>query len=596
MEDKKFHLGICMAGAITAGSYTAGVIDYLLETLARWQEQKDKNIEAKKNNQPLPFPDVPMYDVVIDVISGASAGGMCAAITTAMLAEGINYKDLAAGKSKMRQAWIDLDDGDVAEGTIKKMLETDDLEKDGLVSLLNAKVLSSISDKAILPLNKAIFPTYVDKNLDTILTLANLRGVQYDINFKSAGEDRKHSMSLHKDFMHFRHDSAADDQSDFLSLSFSNPDDIDLLRKSAVATGAFPIGLRSRHLSRSKNYVKNKADRTVGLAQAIENKTNVKVESITCDEEIYESMNIDGGTFNNEPFGEAERILNDKAKKKKDEDIGFETTNRSILMIDPFPCIEKKEPDDETNSTINYIVPRVIGALRAQSSFKTSDIIDAYSDNNYLKYLITPTKNKLPAFLCCSTLEAFGGFLYKDFREYDYQLGKRNAQRFLQKYFTLKYFPNDNTKNNPIHQNWSANAISDYKYEEAPGGQLYLPIIPDVQKKYLKLERVHITNKYPLSKLRELEKPLKARIRALISQAETLTSAKKKKEDTQVAKDWFKQNGIVRFLNSVGYIIAWPFTKIIIRIAKRRVAKTMYVSCIKWIINDLERAELLKED
>ena len=33
MEDKTFHLGLCLAGAVSAGAYTAGVVDYLFEAL-----------------------------------------------------------------------------------------------------------------------------------------------------------------------------------------------------------------------------------------------------------------------------------------------------------------------------------------------------------------------------------------------------------------------------------------------------------------------------------------------------------------------------------------------------------------------------------
>ncbi len=39
-EQKTLHLGICMAGAISAGAYTAGVIDYLLESLENWEKAK----------------------------------------------------------------------------------------------------------------------------------------------------------------------------------------------------------------------------------------------------------------------------------------------------------------------------------------------------------------------------------------------------------------------------------------------------------------------------------------------------------------------------------------------------------------------------
>ena len=39
---KKIRLGICMAGAVSAGAYTAGVMDYLIKTLERWDQRKNK--------------------------------------------------------------------------------------------------------------------------------------------------------------------------------------------------------------------------------------------------------------------------------------------------------------------------------------------------------------------------------------------------------------------------------------------------------------------------------------------------------------------------------------------------------------------------
>lgn len=62
------RIGLCLAGAVSAGAYTAGVIDYLLETLERWEKAKEL------------FPDdpkIPRHKVEIEVITGASAGGIC---------------------------------------------------------------------------------------------------------------------------------------------------------------------------------------------------------------------------------------------------------------------------------------------------------------------------------------------------------------------------------------------------------------------------------------------------------------------------------------------------------------------------------------
>jgi hypothetical protein len=35
-----FHLGLTMAGAVSAGCYTAGVMDYLFEALDLWERAK----------------------------------------------------------------------------------------------------------------------------------------------------------------------------------------------------------------------------------------------------------------------------------------------------------------------------------------------------------------------------------------------------------------------------------------------------------------------------------------------------------------------------------------------------------------------------
>ena len=48
LSDKNFYIGICMAGAVSAGAYTAGVIDYLLEALTEWERRKKEGKEGKK--------------------------------------------------------------------------------------------------------------------------------------------------------------------------------------------------------------------------------------------------------------------------------------------------------------------------------------------------------------------------------------------------------------------------------------------------------------------------------------------------------------------------------------------------------------------
>jgi len=74
-----FKIGINMAGAISAGAYSAGVLDFLTEALDEWYKAKARG-EL-----------VPSHDIPIEVISGASAGGMCAAISAVLLHEDFDH-------------------------------------------------------------------------------------------------------------------------------------------------------------------------------------------------------------------------------------------------------------------------------------------------------------------------------------------------------------------------------------------------------------------------------------------------------------------------------------------------------------------------
>src|SRR5579864_8186558 len=86
-KPNEFKIGINMAGAVSAGAYTAGVLDFLIEALQEWQKTKDAfrtHLANPATNSTFESP-VPLHDVSIEVFSGASAGGMCAAIASVMV-------------------------------------------------------------------------------------------------------------------------------------------------------------------------------------------------------------------------------------------------------------------------------------------------------------------------------------------------------------------------------------------------------------------------------------------------------------------------------------------------------------------------------
>jgi hypothetical protein len=77
-QARTFEMGLAMAGAISAGAYSGGVFDFLLQALDEWEKAKANNV-----------PDIPNHQVVIKVLSGASAGAITGAIGAVAFAGGL---------------------------------------------------------------------------------------------------------------------------------------------------------------------------------------------------------------------------------------------------------------------------------------------------------------------------------------------------------------------------------------------------------------------------------------------------------------------------------------------------------------------------
>ena len=80
--DVPFEIGLVMAGAVSAGAYTAGVIDFLIQALDEWEKAKE---QARKDLAEGKTTDCPMHEVRIKVMAGASAGGMTAALAAGLV-------------------------------------------------------------------------------------------------------------------------------------------------------------------------------------------------------------------------------------------------------------------------------------------------------------------------------------------------------------------------------------------------------------------------------------------------------------------------------------------------------------------------------
>src|SRR5215470_9565728 len=280
-----FLIGINMAGAVSAGAYTAGVLDFLIEALDGWYAGKATDAA------------VPSHDVSIEVFSGASAGGMCAAIASVMVQgefDHIHDARRTGTTNRFYESWVNKID-------IRELLKTNDIQDgDGtVVSLLDCTIIDEIAEFALQP-GAPKKRRYISPRLTLFLTLSNVTGVPYKLDPNGPVDE---STLYHADWLQFetvRNNAPTSPQAHALPLNNLSDPKWDLLREAAKATGAFPIFLAPRILPR------NQSEYAIPRWQSI-NPAARKGQAIPPSwppemPEQFATLNVDGGVIDNDPF------------------------------------------------------------------------------------------------------------------------------------------------------------------------------------------------------------------------------------------------------------------------------------------------------
>ncbi|MDT8451047.1 MAG: patatin-like phospholipase family protein [Wenzhouxiangellaceae bacterium] len=436
----KCELGLVMAGAVSAGAYTAGVVDFLIQALEEWQRAREAGDDT-----------APPHEVRLRIISGASAGGMTAAML-AGLAAGREHRPIGnddpgedVADNVLYQSWVnDID--------IEPLLGRRDLDDDRLVSLLDSTVLDEIAEHA-LPLDRAgQRRAWVDENAELILTIANLRGVPYNIPFaddsdgRAAPERPGHGMRQHRDYLHFSFGEEPGTASHRLDWQMRG-DNWLLLRQAALATGAFPLGLAPRRIGQGGDFYNQRRFRTEGRGKLPDGDCECIVEP-----EIlpawggpapadYAFTAVDGGLFDNEPY----ELTRSRLNRNRPEDFDESATRRIMLAVDPFPNTqnfadeEAGEPD-----SLPALLLGLLGAMKNQGRFKPAELAVAARHISASRRIIAPSRDGAQedeSPIASGPLGGFAGFLDRNFRHHDFMLGRANCQSFLRNHFSL---PADN--------------------------------------------------------------------------------------------------------------------------------------------------------
>ena len=463
-----FELGLVMAGAVSAGAYTAGVLDFLLQALDRLEE-------VKASGDDLP------HAVRIKAISGASAGGISAALLATLVTREhrpvTGVPPMPNPYNKLYSSWVERAD-------LRRMLESRDCPTPDtpLKSLLDVTVLEEIAADAFLDGGDLKLRPYLDRDLHVLLSVTNLRGVPYSIRF-SGTSDAIHDLSLHADYLHF----VVGNSGDLPAVEYLDPLDLSapgwvLLKQTALATSAYPLGLAPRLLHRRPgDYAQRRwwipAESGITQKRCFESTRILPhwpQRFSHSGDPSYEFLCVDGGVMNNEPLELVRRILAGSGGSNPRK--GSEA-DRAVLMIDPFPDPKSYDPDYVADDSLMNVFPQLFRSLVNQARFKPEELALAWHEDVFSRFLVAPSAPDghdpaLPA-LASSSLDAFGGFLDIRLRRHDFQLGRRNCQSFLGKYFVLP-------EENPLFAQWSEAQRDRYRLER--NGKSFLPIIPLVDE------------------------------------------------------------------------------------------------------------------
>jgi patatin-like phospholipase len=335
------RLAISIAGAVSLGSYESGVAFEVLDAICQHNEWAAANHQVDERFE-------------IDVLTGASAGGM----TAAMIAQRLLYDGPSMSEpynNPLYNAWVSTVDisGLLARGPSENVTHSV-LSSDFVIGISETYLMGRYKNQAQSPPPAGPHPALpADHKLQLGLALSNLNGVDYFRSTLSGGE---FIYTRHEDQLVRPIDQTSDDRGEFW----------DAIRAAAVACGAFPVAFRVQDLIRNiAEYTSPWVDPSVWRGQASTAFTYT-----------------DGGVFQNEPLGMAKNLVEQVPGGRLD------SANRGYLFIAP----KQKSSGAVQNSsdpaagfdaaTADYkvLAARLADSVVGQSEFQDWSVAEGFND------------------------------------------------------------------------------------------------------------------------------------------------------------------------------------------------------------------------
>ena len=532
--DDTFEIGLVLGGTVSAGAYTAGALDFLLEALESW------------------YTDAPPHKVILKTVAGTSGGAVCSAILGLLSSRKVPHikGDLDTLVGQTSTTGNPLWDLWVNEFQIDRLLSTSDIDRaqnveegtgyktdrvQHVASLLNADMIDNYIPKLVALGTSSSEPLpYFSSPFRVAVTVANMRGIPFEVcgvpallQFDGA------AFVQHDDHAWFAFPNGANPTS---NLPEGKREDEFWLSKTAgpvgsgivgyptlaawaTASGAMPVGLPARLLWRPAEHylyrpqVRPTADppgwRIDWPDPALNAFTDIR------DGECRQTA-VDGGTFNNDPVSLAHRALCGLVGRNPR---GPVDAKRAIFMIDPLA--DQAKPIDPSGKSLLAVVKQIIGTAVSGARYLTADMELFARQDVFSRYQLVPFRVDRQAVgeaaLAGTTLYAAAGWCAREFRAHDFLLGRANMRAYINHQLVLR-------GDNSLFKGWSNDQRMDYARTvdggrieiaaSAPHDSYYLPILPDLTGS------PDVDPRWPVNaadpdKLRE---PLEKRLKAVLGQ------------------------------------------------------------------------------
>jgi len=487
-----FELGLVLGGTVSAGAYTAGALDLLVQALDDYYAR---------------FGGAPPHAIKLRLAAGSSGGAVCASI----LGVSINrtYSHLSTADAPANQAGLNQAGGGPAENKFwdlwvnrfefLPMLDTDDLNaaipdtSGGAVqhvpSLLNGKVIDAGSTMIVQYAQApgTVTRPWAAAPFRVATTVCNLRGIPYTVQgIPAIGTYTGAAYIEHDDYAWFAlpnvvgtdsgHDNGQRRPDEFwvssnavagISVSYQKLGDF------ARASGAMPVGLPSRTLSRPAEHylyrpyarVDDQGDPQIAWPDPDFSELGDVAHGMD-----YGFTGVDGGTLNNDPVKIAHQALTGIAQHNPRAPA---EANRAILLIDPLA--DQPGPLSGVGLSLVATLGALVGNFVGGARYLTSDL-DLFQDQDvFSRFQLVPTRTGLDgkpipgdlaprdtngnpavgeAALAGTDLAALAGWCARPFRVHDFLLGRLNMAAHLRHEMLL-------TGDNPVFDGWSFDQRAD---------------------------------------------------------------------------------------------------------------------------------------